>query len=155
MKDKILEGQIQLCIRFLEIATPSESKSIADYELLDWIPNSIKCLQFALDNEVLLKEQPSLYQDTLRTISLIYAWATDADNYSYIILRKKFQTIHTPEEVGNAFKSLLHNKMQTHNSKMNDSEKVNNLIDVRDKNSNFKSIYEVLNELSVKWNEIN
>lgn len=154
MKDKVLESQIQLCIGLLEIAIPSESKSIADYELLDWIPNGIKCLQFALDNEVLLKEQPSLYQDTLGTISLIHAWVTDADNYSYIILRKKFQTTRTPEEVGNAFKSLLH-KMQTHNSKINDSEKVNNLIDVIDEDGNFKSTYEVLNELSVKWNEIN
>ena len=154
MEDKILESQIQLCISFLEIAIPSEPKSIADYELLDWIPNGIKCLQFALDNEVLLKEQPSLYQDTLETISLIHAWVTDADSYSYIILRKKFQTIHTPEEVGNAFKSLL-DKMQTHNSELNDSENVNHLIDVRDEDGSFKSAYEVLNELSVKWNEIN
>ena len=34
-------------------------------------------------------------------------------------------------------------------------KKVNNLIDVIDEDGNFKSTYEVLNELSVKWNEIN
>lgn len=119
-----------------------------DSDLQHWIPNCIECLQFALDNEQLLIDKPSLYDDTIDTLKLLHTWMFEESQYAHIILRKKFGKIYSPEEVGNALK-LISDRLKAEHSK-NDS---NELISYVDDNGNYKSIEQILNELSQLWNE--
>ena len=98
--DIVVKKQINQYIKLL-------SKISSDYEYESWIPNCIKCLQFALDNEQLLNEKPELYQDTLSTLYLLYSWIVEEYGWAYIELREKFKTWYTPEETGKSLKNIL------------------------------------------------
>ena len=63
-----------------------------------WIPNCIECLQFALDNEQLLIDKPSLYEDTLSTIYLLREWIFEDSKYAYLILERKFRKVCTEKK---------------------------------------------------------
>lgn len=72
-----------------------------------WIPNCIKCLQFAVDNESTINENISFYNDILNTLYLLKIWIFENCEYAYMILLNKYKTTFTPEEAGNAFKKIL------------------------------------------------
>ena len=112
-----------------------------------WIPNCIECLQFALDNKQLLMDEPSLYADTLSTLSLLYKWIFEEESWAYIKLYQKFRKVYSGQEIGVALKSLL--------SKLNDREieKRENdyLVSFTDKEGNLKSFDKILYELSQQW----
>lgn len=119
------------------------------HELRNWIPNCIECLEFALNNEELLKEKPNLYEDTLNTIGLLYSWIIEEKSWAYIALRQKFRKVCSAEEVGNAFKKL-HTKIK--------EEKENNMVcgenkyvSFIDENGNLKSTVQIFKELSDAW----
>lgn len=95
--------QIGLYVKLLDDILADNPKH---FELSDWIPNCIKCLQFALDNEELLIEKPNFYEDTLRTISLLYSWIVEGKGWAYIELSQKFRSIATPEQMGKALKIM-------------------------------------------------
>jgi hypothetical protein len=98
-----IKQQIEAYIKLLNITLSDNPKH---YELSDWIPNCIECLQFALDNEELLVEKPSLYADMLSTMSLLYSWIVEDESWAYIELRQKFRTVYTPKQMGNALKIM-------------------------------------------------
>jgi hypothetical protein len=115
----------------------------------EWIPNCIECLQFALDNEQLLIEKPSLYEDTLDTLQLLYSWIVEDKGYAYIYLRQKFRTIYSGEQIGKALKSML-SKLNCENKKQEN----NLLVSFTNDKGEFKSTEQILNELSQKWNTL-
>lgn len=119
-----------------------------DYELQHWTPNCIECLQFALDNEQLLIDKPSLYYDTIDTLNLLHSWIMEESKFAYIILRKKFGKIYSPTEIGNAFR-IISDRLKAENNKSNNNE----LINCVDDDGNFKSLEKILNECSQIWNE--
>ena len=126
------------------------SKLTTNYDSKEWIPNCIECLQFALDNEKLLAEKPELYQDTLSTLSLLYSWIIDNEEWAYIELRQKFRNYYSPEEVGKSLKQILtrlNNQRESHIYNSLD----NSLIDFKDINGNFKSVNQILTELSEQF----
>ena len=119
-KDEIImtdefKQQISLYINLLNKTLPENTNTLEFHELNHWIPNCIECLQFALDNEELLKDKPSLFNDTVETVHLLYAWITNqsSGDYAYIILRKKFGKIYSPEEVGKALSKLVERLKET------------------------------------------
>lgn len=119
--------------------------SAANHEYEIWIPTCIECLQFALDNEQLLNEKPELYSDTLSTLSLLYKWIVEEKEWAYIELREKFKKRYSPEEVGKSFKVILE-RMNT--IKENEA---NNLANFKNEEGNFKSMMQILNELSEQF----
>lgn len=123
--------------------------SSANYEYEMWIPTCIECLQFALDNEQLLNEKPQLYTDTLRTLNLLYKWIVEEKEWAYIELREKFKKRYTPEEAGKSFKTIL---KRMGNTKENTKEnEVDNFINFKDEEGNFKSTVQIFNELSEQF----
>ena len=112
-----------------------------------WIPNCIECLQFALDNEELLKDKPSLFNDAVETVHLLYTWITNqpSGDYAYIILRKKFGRIYSPEEVGKALKKLVGRLKETRDGVVGYQEHVK---------YQGKNLKNVLDELSQQWNNM-
>jgi len=71
--DKDIKNLLKQYIKLLS-DTLETSKKLTKIEFQAWMPNCIKCLQFALDNEQLLIKKTSLYEDTLTNIALIYNW---------------------------------------------------------------------------------
>lgn len=140
---KEFKQQIRLYIDLLNKALPENKNSLEYHELNHWIPNCIKCLQFALDNEELLKEKPSLFNDMVDTIYLLHAWIFEDDSYAYIILKKKFGRVYTPEEVGNAFKKLAERLKETRDE----------VVDYQNEYQG-KNLKDILEDLSKQWNVI-
>lgn len=140
--------QINTYIKLLNILL---SENTNHYELSDWIPNCIECLEFALNNGELLKEKPSLYEDTIRTINLLYLWIVEDKSYAYIELRQKFKTVGTSKEVGTALKKLI-DRMKEENSVLCNTENV--FVSFMDNDGNFKSTVQILKELSDMWNDL-
>lgn len=123
--------------------------SSAKYEYEMWIPTCIECLQFALDNKQLLNEKPQLYTDTLRTLNLLYKWIVEEKEWAYIELREKFKKRYTLEEVGKSLKAIL---KRIGNAKENiKKNEVDNFINFKDEEGNFKSMAQILNELSEQF----
>ena len=75
--------------------------------LESWIPICVECLQFTLDNEQLLNENPKLYQDALRTLHLLDSFIVEKEEWAYIVLKQKFKKYHSPEKIARAFKEVL------------------------------------------------
>lgn len=119
-----------------------------DRDLQHWIPNCIECLQFAIDNEQLLFEKPSLYDDTIDTLNLLNSWVFEDSQYAYIILSKKFGKVYSPEEAGKSLK-IISDRLKAEHSKTDS----NDLISYVDEDGNYKSTEQILNELSQVWNE--
>lgn len=151
--DIIVKKQINLYIELL-------SKISLDYEYESWIPNCIECLQFALDNEQLLKEKPELYQDTLSTICLLYSWIVEERGWAYIELREKFKTWYMSEEAGKSLRHMLEifNK-QDENEESIDRELIDTTENILQKynktiytgSGEYKPIIEILDMLSEIW----
>jgi hypothetical protein len=142
--DITIKEKISLYIDFLSYILPTNN----DYEV--WIPTCIECLQFALDNEKLLNEKPELYQDTLNTLYLLYSCIVKNEEWAYIELRQKFRKIYSPKEVGKALKEF-----SIRLSKKKEELYTNNcLIDFKDNNGDFKSVEQILSELSIQFNNI-
>ena len=118
-----------------------------NYDFKSWIPTCIECLQFALDNEELLNENPELYQDTLYTLSLLYSWIIEDKDWAYIELKQKFRKIYSPKEVGNALKEF--SKRLTEQKE--EIYKGDCLVNYKDADGNFKSMAQILSELSILW----
>ena len=142
--DTNVKNTIGLLIRLLS-ETPQKNSPFET-----WIPNCIECLQFALDNEQLLIDKPSLYEDALSTIYLLREWIFEDSKYAYLILERKFRKVCTAEEVGNAFK-ILNKRMQDEANKKVDN---NDFISFTDESGNFKSTSQILSELSSKWDSL-
>ena len=143
-----IKQQVNLYIEFLNSILPDNPKTISDYELLNWIPNCIECLHFALDNDQLLKDKPSLYNDTTSTLSLLYLWIVEGHEYAYIELSQKFKKICTPEEIGNAFK-ILSDRIKEANKE--DETLRPDYVSFKDDNGNFKPIEQILKECHDIW----
>jgi hypothetical protein len=140
-RDISIKEQLKLYIEFLYKILPTYH----DYE--EWIPICIECLEFALCNVELLTEKPELYRDTLSTLHLLYSWIVDNRAWAYIELRQKFRKIYSPKEVGTALKELA-------NRLSNQNKNNEYLVSFKDINGNFKSIEQVLSELSEQWNNL-
>lgn len=146
--DNDIKNLLKQYIKLLS-ETLETSDKLTKIEFQAWIPNCIECLQFALDNEQLLIEKPSLYEDTLATLSLLYKWIFEETQWAYIELYRKFRTIYSGAEVGNALKALF-NKLNENKIK----EPENNcLVDYKDGGGNLKSVHQVCAELSEQWNK--
>jgi len=143
-----IKQQINLYIEFLNSILPTDPKTSNDYELQNWIPNCIECLKFALDNDQLLKDKPSLYDDIISTLSLLYLWLVEGHEYAYIELSQKFKKICTPEEIGNAFK-ILSDRIKEANKE--DETLRPDYISFKDNNGNFKSMEQILKECHDIW----
>lgn len=117
-------------------------------ELSDWVKNCITCLQFAIDNETILQEKPSLYEDTIRTFGLLYSWLIEDKEWAYIELRQKFRTIYNAKQTGEALRNLL-NKMQQ--SKEPDEDQLHNEFNNIGIDFRNKSFVDILYEMSNKW----
>lgn len=141
--DVVTKEQINIYIKLLS------EVSHDNYDFKEWIPNCIECLQFALDNEELLNEKPELYQDTLSTLSLLYSWIIDETEFSYIVLRHKFRNIYSLKEVGIALKELA-NRLSKQKEELYTSDYS---VNFKDNEGNFKSVSQILNELSEQWNK--
>ena len=137
--------QIRLYINLLNKTLPENTNTLEFHELNHWIPNCTECLQFALDNEKLLKDKPSLFNDTVETVHLLYEWITNqsSGDYAYIILRKKFGRIYSPGEVGVALKKLVGRLKETRDEVVEYQEHIK---------YQGKNLKNVLDELSQKWN---
>ena len=107
-----IKRQIESYIKLLNLTLSDNPKY---FELSDWIPNCIECLQFSLDNEKLLIEKPNLYADTLSTISLLYSCIIENESWAYIELRQKFRNIATPEQMGKALKIICERLKEANN----------------------------------------
>ena len=110
----------------------------------------MECLQFAVDNETLLEEKPSLYTDTLQALYLLYSCIVESAEWAYIELSQKFKKIYSPEEVGKYLKLLLE-RMQS--SKEISTENKNDFVSFTDDNGDFKSTEQILRKISDKWEE--
>lgn len=144
IEDSVKE-QIQVSIKMLNAIL---EEKVNDYELSDWIPNCIQCLQFALDNEDILIEKPSLYQDTVSTLYLLSEWIVNNEWYAYIELREKFKTVFSGEEVGKSLKCLL-NRMQELKTLSEEPALADYPIY---QDGKFKSVEQILTELGEMWN---
>lgn len=140
-----IESYIQLLNAYL-------NDNPKDFDIREWIPNCVECLQFALDNEKILEEKPSLYADTLSTLNLLYEWIVEGSQYAYIILRKKFETVHSPEEVGKALKTLV-DRMRAEHHRGN-LMTGNDFVSFIDDDGNCKSTEQILSECSALWGEM-
>ena len=159
-----LNKQIQIYINILNgILEDNTDKSKLQYhELRHWIPNCIECLQFAIDNEDLLEEKPSLLNDTVDTIYLLYGWLFEDKEFNYVILKKKFGKVYTHEEVGNAFKILAERLSESRDSIIEANYKTDIL---NSSGCNIDSIYrmiqdgmstkDALQKISDMFNEVN
>jgi hypothetical protein len=142
--DIVVKKQINIFIDLL-------SKTSQDnYDFKEWIPNCIECLQFTLDNEELLNEKTGLYRDTLSTLSLLYSWIIEDKEWAYIELRQKFRKIYSPKEVGAALKEFV-NRLNKQNEYLYAD---NSLINFKDNDGNFKSLEQILSELSQQWKSL-
>jgi hypothetical protein len=142
--DIVVKKQINIFIDLL-------SKTSQDnYDFKEWIPNCIECLQFTLDNEELLNEKTGLYRDTLSTLSLLYSWIIEDKEWAYIELRQKFRKIYSPKEVGAALKEVV-NRLNKQNEYLYAD---NSLINFKDNDGNFKSLEQILSELSQQWKSL-
>ena len=142
---KNIKNQINLAIELL-------SSVPLDYEYKIWIPNCIECLQFALDNEELLKEKPELYNDMLHTLELLYLWIIDKEDWAYIELREKFKTIFTSEEVGSSIKNILARMQKTNSNQNPINGGMCDLIKLKNSDGDFRGVFDILEELSEAWN---
>ena len=124
---------------------PENTNTLEFHELNHWIPNCIECLQFALDNEDMLKDKPSLFNDIVKTVHLLYVWMTNqsSGDYAYIILRKKFGKIYSPKEVGIALKKFVGRLKETKDEVVEYQEHIK---------YQEKNLKNVLDELSQQWN---
>jgi hypothetical protein len=145
IEDSVKE-QIQASIKMLNVIL---EEKVNDYELSDWIPNCVQCLQFALDNEDILIEKPSLYQDTVSTLYLLSEWIVNNEWYAYIELREKFKTVFSGEQVGTSLKCIL-NRMQELKTL---SEEQKTIIPFTNPDGEFKSVEQILTELGDMWND--
>ena len=136
-----IRNDIELYINLLSKTLDTDG----DYQI--WMPNCIECLQFALDNEQLLSEKPSLYDDTLHTLALLYSWIFKNDTFAYVLLKQKFRKIYSGKEIGNAFK-LLFERMNTENTTQ---KQCDDLLDFIDKNGEMKSLESIFGELNKQW----
>jgi hypothetical protein len=118
------------------------------YELGNWIPNCVECLKFAIDNEILLEEKPELLVDILKTLQLLYYWIVEEKEWAYIELYQKFRTIYSNVEVGKALKEIS-KRLNIENSKELGKNFKGLGVEIKNKN-----MYEILEELSVKWGEL-
>ena len=93
----------------------------------------------------LLKDKPSLFNDAVETVHLLYAWITNqpSGDYAYIILRKKFGRVYSPKEVGIALKKLVGRLKETRNEVDEHPEYIK---------YQGKDLKNVLDELSQQWN---
>ena len=160
MEDKELKNQIQSCIDLLNLAIQKEPKSLDYFEMIDWMQNCIKCLQFYFDNEYKLEENPKLKADIINVICLIYAFVYDGDDNALIELYIKFESVYTLKQMGEGLKyaaNLFRKEAEKWNNSsvepLKDERKVNEDI-LKDENGNLKSLQKVLSELSSKWNAI-
>jgi hypothetical protein len=143
----IINSQIRSYIQLLDLYL-SNSKDVNKLQYIesrDWMQNCIECLNFALNNEKLLKAKPSLYVDTLETLNLLYSWIIEEKSWAYIALREKFKPIYTGKEIGNAFREIF-NKIKTENKEA--TIEVRNSKRFFNNDGNFKSIAKILNEIS-------
>lgn len=143
-----LKEQISI---YIEILSKISSNN---HEFEIWIPTCIECLQFALDNEQLLNEKPELYSDTLRSLNLLYKWIVEEKEWAYIELREKFKKRYTPEEVGNSFKIILERMRSANENEVNEANKVNDFVNFKDEEGNFKSTVQILSELSEQFKRL-
>ncbi len=110
----------------------------------------MECLQFAVDNEALLKEKLSLYADTIQTLDLLCSYIVKSAEWAYVELRAKFRKIYSPEEVGKSLKLLLE-RMQS--LKEPYIESGNDFVSFTDDNGDYKPTEQILREISDKWEE--
>jgi len=142
--DEFVKERILASTKILNVILEENAK---DYELSDWIPHCIECLQFALDNENVLIEKPSLYQDTLNTLYLISEWVVNNKWYAYIELREKFKSVFSGEQIGNSLKLIL-NRMGEAKAENEEPEQI---IPFTNPNGEFKSVEQILSELGDVW----
>jgi hypothetical protein len=142
--DVVTKEQINIYIKLLSEVSQD------NYDFKEWIPNCIECLQFALDNEELLNEKPELYRDTLSTLSLLYSWIIDNAEWDYIVLRQKFRNIYSPKEVGTVLENFT-NRLSKQKEELYISDY---LVNFKDSDGKFKSVEQILNELSKKWDNL-
>lgn len=140
-----IRQQIQLYIEFL---TKLSQENENDFELQSWVPNCVECLQFAVDNEALFKENSSPYADIIQTLYLLYSYIVKNAEWAYVELSQKFRKIYSPEEVGK-FLQLLLERMQS--LKEPYIESGNNFVSFTDDNGDYKPIEQILREISDKW----
>lgn len=140
MNDSIQE-RIRLYIDFLSDILATNN----DFEI--WILNCIECLEFVLNNEEIL-EKPGLFQDLLLTLQLLDSWIIKNSEWAYIELERKFRKIYDSKEVGKSLSEILARLK----NQMEDS-KESSLIKLKDKDGNFKSTQQILEELSNYWQE--
>ena len=135
------------------------SKISSNYEYESWVPNCIECLQFALDNEQLLKEKPELYQDTLSTLCLLYSWIIEEHGWAYVELREKFKTWYTSKEAGKSLKNMLDilNKQDENEELIDETENMLKKYDktIYTEKGEYKAFIEVLDMLSEVWEKEN
>lgn len=154
-----IKQQVKSYIKLLNITLSDNPKH---FELSDWIPNCIECLQFALDNEELLIEKPSLYADTLSTISLLYSWTVENESWAYIELRQKFRSIATPEQMGKALK-IMCKRLKEANNKVIEANYKTDVLNSSDYNvdniyrmvQNGMDTKDALQKISDMFNEVN
>lgn len=142
--DKYIRRQIELAIELLSAIT-------LDCEYSAWVSNCIECLQFALNNEQLLIEKPELYRDTLHTLELLYLWMIDGKGWAYVNLREKFKTWYSPEQIGNSFRTILKKLENVNKNQELIGFNTENSIELKSKNGDFKSMFQILKELSEEW----
>jgi hypothetical protein len=122
------------------------SQDTVDFK--EWIPNCITCLQFALDNEELLREKQELYYDTAHTLNLLHFWIVDNKEWAYVELRQKFRNVYTAKEVGDALKKILARV---------DKEDVcpsSPLVNCKNINGELKSLAQILTELGDQFSKL-
>lgn len=140
-----MKNNIELYIGLLSDALKTDNK-LAKTEYKAWISNCIECLEFALDNEQLLIDKPTLYKDILNTLSLLYNWIFEEKSWAYIELYHKFRKICTGEECGQSLKTLF-NRMNKDEMKPIETSQIN----YTNSEEKFKSLSQILNDLSQQW----
>ena len=140
---------IQQYIGLLDQVLPKNPQTINDYELKDWIPNCIECLEWAIKTDKDIPEQP--YNDLLSTLYLLYECFVKSEEWAYIELRQKFKTIYSGEQIGRALKVFTERIKEANRE---DETKKTDYVSFTDTNGNFKSVEQILDECANKWNEL-
>lgn len=132
------------------------NKEVKNNHDSSWINNLIECLQYVVENPEEVFAQESLLQDVYGTLNLLHSAFIDKDDYAFIILRHKYRTIYTTEQIGEVFK-LISERLKENDNEAKNISKPNkqNLINFKHNNGEFKSLGEILTELGNKWKEIN
>lgn len=153
MEDK-LKKQINTYIELLNKTLPNSPEDKNYYEFQAWIPNCIEFLEFSLNNENIFIEKPSFYENLISTIDLLYSCFVESSESAYIELYQRFRKIYSGAEIGESLKTILKRYQEVKSEIEDDKPERNNCVSFTDNDGNYKSIAQILNEISEQWKQM-